>query len=38
LEELKSVGLKAKERVTIEPYERNHAVAVGVYKPKVEQK
>jgi rRNA 2'-O-methyltransferase fibrillarin len=34
LDELKEFGLKAKEQVTIEPFERNHAIATGVYKPK----
>lgn len=34
LAELKECGLKAKEQVTIEPFERNHAIASGVYKPK----
>jgi len=34
LEELKNFGLKPKEQVTIEPFERNHAIATGVYKPK----
>jgi len=32
--ELKEYGLKTKEQVTIEPFERNHAIAAGVYKPK----
>lgn len=34
LDELKAFGLKPKEQVTIEPFERNHAIATGVYKPK----
>mmetsp|Transcript_36441 Transcript_36441/g.37823 ORF Transcript_36441/g.37823 Transcript_36441/m.37823 type:complete len:290 (-) Transcript_36441:86-955(-) len=34
LSELKKFGLKPMEQVTIEPFERNHAIASGVYKPK----
>ncbi len=30
--ELKKMGLKAKEQVTLEPYERHHAVVTGTYK------
>lgn len=33
LEELKQNGFKPKEQVTLEPFERDHAVATGVYKP-----
>ena len=33
LDELKKAGFKPKEQVTIEPFERDHAVATGVYKP-----
>ena len=33
LDELKENGFKPKEQVTLEPYERDHAVATGVYKP-----
>jgi len=33
LQELKSNGFKPMEQVTLEPYERDHAVATGVYKP-----
>ena len=32
--ELKDYGLKCKEQVTIEPFERNHAITTGVYKAK----
>jgi len=31
--ELKKNGFKVKEQVTLEPYERDHAVVTGVYKP-----
>lgn len=30
---MKPLGLKPKEKVTLEPFERDHAVVVGVYKP-----
>lgn len=33
LQELKQNGFKPQEQVTLEPYERDHAVATGVYKP-----
>jgi rRNA 2'-O-methyltransferase fibrillarin len=33
LEELKKEGFKPLEQVTIEPFERDHAVATGVYRP-----
>ena len=33
LGELKKAGFKPKEQVTLEPYERDHAVATGTYKP-----
>jgi rRNA 2'-O-methyltransferase fibrillarin len=32
-DELKKSGFKPKEQVTLEPYERDHAVTTGVYKP-----
>ena len=32
-DELKQNGFKPKEQVTLEPYERDHAVTTGVYKP-----
>ena len=31
---MKGLGLKPKEQVTLEPFERDHAVVAGVYKPK----
>jgi rRNA 2'-O-methyltransferase fibrillarin len=31
--ELKKQGFKPKEQVTLEPYERDHAVVTGIYKP-----
>jgi len=30
---LKAENLKPKEQITLEPYERDHAVVVGVYRP-----
>jgi rRNA 2'-O-methyltransferase fibrillarin len=33
IQELRKNGFKAKEQVTLEPYERDHAVVTGVYKP-----
>lgn len=33
VQELKNEGFKPKEQVTIEPFERDHAIATGVYKP-----
>jgi hypothetical protein len=30
---LKKFGLKAKEQVTLVPYERYHAVVTGIFKP-----
>ncbi len=33
IHELKKYGLKAKEQVTLEPYERDHAVVTGIFKP-----
>lgn len=32
---MKKDGLKPKEQVTLEPFERDHAVVAGIYKPKV---
>jgi rRNA 2'-O-methyltransferase fibrillarin len=32
---MKKDGLKPKEQVTLEPFERDHAVVSGTYKPKV---
>lgn len=36
LNELKKSGFKPKEQVTLEPFERDHAMATGIYKPKYE--
>lgn len=33
IQELKKNGFKVKEQVTLEPFERDHAVVTGVYKP-----
>ncbi len=33
IQELRQAGFKVKEQVTLEPYERDHAVVTGVYKP-----
>eukprot|EP00657_Telonema_sp_P-1_P002669 TRINITY_DN1616_c0_g1_i5.p1 TRINITY_DN1616_c0_g1~~TRINITY_DN1616_c0_g1_i5.p1 ORF type:complete len:100 (+),score=59.73 TRINITY_DN1616_c0_g1_i5:137-436(+) len=30
---MKGLGLKPKEQVTLEPFERDHAVVCGTYKP-----
>ncbi len=30
---LQEMQLKPKEQVTLEPYERDHAMVVGVYRP-----
>jgi rRNA 2'-O-methyltransferase fibrillarin len=30
---LKQSGFKPKEQITLEPYERDHAVVCGLYKP-----
>lgn len=30
---LKESGLKPREQITLEPYERDHAVVIGVYRP-----
>lgn len=32
IEELKKVGFKVLEKVTLEPYERDHAIVTGVYR------
>lgn len=32
VKKLQSEKLKPKEQITLEPYERDHAVVVGVYK------
>jgi rRNA 2'-O-methyltransferase fibrillarin len=33
IQELRVAGFKVKEQVTLEPYERDHAVVTGVYRP-----
>lgn len=33
VKKLSEMQLKPKEQVTLEPYERDHAVVVGVYRP-----
>jgi rRNA 2'-O-methyltransferase fibrillarin len=35
VKKLKEMGFKPKEQITLEPYERDHAVVVGVYRPNV---
>lgn len=35
LQELKSSGFKPIEQVTLEPFERDHAIATGKYQPKL---
>lgn len=32
---MKKEGLKPREQVTLEPFERDHAVVAGIFKPKV---
>ncbi|RYY77441.1 hypothetical protein EON63_18785 [archaeon] len=33
VKKLQEEGLKPQEQLTLEPYERDHAVVVGVYRP-----
>ena len=33
VKKFKEMGFKPKEQLTLEPYERDHAVVVGVYRP-----
>ncbi|KAJ5075811.1 rRNA/tRNA 2'-o-methyltransferase fibrillarin-like protein [Anaeramoeba ignava] len=33
IDKLKEANLKPKEQVTLEPYERDHAVVIGTYRP-----
>jgi rRNA 2'-O-methyltransferase fibrillarin len=33
IQELRKAGFKVKEQVTLEPFERDHAVVTGVYRP-----
>ena len=35
---LSEEGLKPKEQLTLEPYERDHAVVVGVFRPPPKEK
>ena len=32
IQELKKAGFRVKEKVTLEPYERDHCVVTGVYR------
>lgn len=34
--EMKKFGFKVKEQITIEPFERNHAIITGTYEPKLD--
>lgn len=33
VQKMKKDNLKPKEQITLEPYERDHAVVCGVYRP-----
>jgi rRNA 2'-O-methyltransferase fibrillarin len=33
IQELKKCGFKVKEQVTLEPFERDHAVVTGIFRP-----
>ena len=33
VEKLKEEKLKPMEQITLEPYERDHAIVVGIYRP-----
>lgn len=33
VEKMKAEQLRPKEQITLEPFERDHAVVVGVYRP-----
>jgi rRNA 2'-O-methyltransferase fibrillarin len=33
IQELKKEGFKVREQVTLEPFERDHAVVTGIFKP-----
>jgi len=33
VKKLQAEKMKPKEQITLEPYERDHAVVVGVYRP-----
>ena len=38
VKKLQEQELKPKEQVTLEPYERDHAMVVGVYRPPPKKK
>ena len=38
VKKLQEAQLKPKEQVTLEPYERDHAMVVGVYRPAPKKK
>lgn len=38
MKKLQEQILKPKEQVTLEPYERDHAMVVGVYRPPPKKK
>jgi rRNA 2'-O-methyltransferase fibrillarin len=38
VKKLSEMQLKPKEQVTLEPYERDHAMVVGVYRPPPKKK
>ena len=38
IQELKKYGLKPTSRVTLEPYERDHCIVVGLYRPQKKEK
>jgi rRNA 2'-O-methyltransferase fibrillarin len=38
VKKLQEMQLKPKEQVTLEPYERDHAMVVGVYRPPAKKK
>ena len=38
VKKLQEQVLKPKEQVTLEPYERDHAMVVGVYRPPPKKK
>lgn len=37
VQKLKADNLKPEEQITLEPFERDHAVVVGVYRPPPKQ-
>ncbi len=38
VKKLQELQLKPKEQVTLEPYERDHAMVVGVFRPPAKKK